>query len=60
VSIGAHCAPAASASSATPRRIAADYLRILRILRFFRFHAWYGDPAGGFDAEDLAAPRRWR
>lgn len=34
------------------RRIAEDYLRILR---FFRFHAWYGDPAGGFDADGLAA-----
>lgn len=34
------------------RRIAEDYLRILR---FFRFHAWYGDPAGGLDAEGLAA-----
>ncbi|WP_416914871.1 MAG: CCA tRNA nucleotidyltransferase [Roseicyclus sp.] len=33
-------------------RIAEDYLRILR---FFRFHAWYADPAGGFDAEGLAA-----
>lgn len=33
-------------------RIAEDYLRILR---FFRFHAWYGDPAGGIDAEGLAA-----
>ncbi len=33
-------------------RIAEDYLRILR---FFRFHAWYGDPAGGLDAEGLAA-----
>ena len=34
------------------RRIAEDYLRILR---FFRIHAWYGDPAGGLDAEGLAA-----
>lgn len=34
------------------QRIAEDYLRILR---FFRFHAWYGDPAGGIDAEGLAA-----
>ena len=33
-------------------RIAEDYLRILR---FFRFHALYGDPAGGIDAEGLAA-----
>jgi poly(A) polymerase len=33
-------------------RIREDYLRILR---FFRFHAWYGDPAGGIDAEALAA-----
>ena len=33
-------------------RIAEDSLRILR---FFRFHAWYGDPAGGLDAEGLAA-----
>ncbi len=33
-------------------RIEEDYLRILR---FFRFHAWYGDPAGGLDAEGLAA-----
>lgn len=33
-------------------RIREDYLRILR---FFRFHAWYADPAGGFDAEGLAA-----
>jgi poly(A) polymerase len=33
-------------------RIAEDYLRILR---FFRFHAWYADPAGGIDAEGLAA-----
>jgi poly(A) polymerase len=33
-------------------RIAEDYLRILR---FFRFHAWYADPAGGFEAEGLAA-----
>lgn len=27
----------------------------LRILRFFRFHAWYADPAGGMDADALAA-----
>jgi poly(A) polymerase len=33
-------------------RIREDYLRILR---FFRIHAWYGDPAGGLDAEGLAA-----
>jgi poly(A) polymerase len=33
-------------------RIREDYLRILR---FFRFHAWFGDPAGGIDAEALAA-----
>ncbi|MDR7124237.1 CCA tRNA nucleotidyltransferase [Pseudotabrizicola sp. 4114] len=33
-------------------RIAEDYLRILR---FFRFFAHYGDPAGGIDAEGLAA-----
>jgi poly(A) polymerase len=33
-------------------RIREDYLRILR---FFRFHACYGDPAGGIDAEGLAA-----
>ncbi|MFN0115436.1 MAG: CCA tRNA nucleotidyltransferase [Paracoccaceae bacterium] len=33
-------------------RIREDYLRILR---FFRFHAVYGDPAGGPDAESLAA-----
>ncbi|MEM7496679.1 MAG: CCA tRNA nucleotidyltransferase [Pseudomonadota bacterium] len=33
-------------------RIREDYLRILR---FFRFHAWYADPAGGIDAEGLAA-----
>jgi len=33
-------------------RIAEDYLRILR---FFRFHAWYADPAGGVDADALAA-----
>nr|WP_210730610.1 CCA tRNA nucleotidyltransferase [Roseibacterium persicicum] len=33
-------------------RIAEDYLRILR---FFRFHAWYADPAGGIDADGLAA-----
>ncbi|MBC7478665.1 MAG: CCA tRNA nucleotidyltransferase, partial [Pseudorhodobacter sp.] len=34
------------------KRIREDYLRILR---FFRFHAVYGDPAGGLDAEGLAA-----
>ncbi|MEM0934646.1 MAG: CCA tRNA nucleotidyltransferase [Pseudomonadota bacterium] len=34
------------------RRVREDYLRILR---FFRFHAWYADPAGGVDAEGLAA-----
>ncbi len=34
------------------QRIREDYLRVLR---FFRFHAWYGDPAGGLDAEGLAA-----
>ncbi|WP_458792090.1 CCA tRNA nucleotidyltransferase [Yoonia sp. MH D7] len=34
------------------QRIKEDYLRILR---FFRFHAWYGDPAGGIDADGLAA-----
>lgn len=33
-------------------RIEEDYLRILR---FFRFHAWYADPAGGMDADGLAA-----
>ena len=33
-------------------RIEEDYLRILR---FFRFHAHYADPAGGLDAEGLAA-----
>ncbi len=33
-------------------RIREDYLRILR---FFRFYAVYGDPAGGIDAEGLAA-----
>ena len=33
-------------------RIHEDYLRILR---FFRFHAWYADPAGGLDADGLAA-----
>ncbi len=33
-------------------RITEDYLRILR---FFRFHALYADPAGGLDAEGLAA-----
>ena len=34
------------------KRIKEDFLRILR---FFRFYAWYGDPAGGMDAEGLAA-----
>ncbi len=34
------------------QRIREDYLRILR---FFRFHACYGDPAGGIDADGLAA-----
>jgi poly(A) polymerase len=34
------------------QRIVEDYLRILR---FFRFHARYGDPAGGIDADGLAA-----
>lgn len=34
------------------QRIREDYLRILR---FFRFHAWYADPAGGFDPEGLGA-----
>ena len=33
-------------------RIREDYLRSLR---FFRFHAWYGDPAAGFDADAIAA-----
>ncbi|KIC10277.1 poly(A) polymerase [Leisingera sp. ANG-M1] len=33
-------------------RIREDYLRSLR---YFRFHAWYGDPAEGFDADALAA-----
>lgn len=33
-------------------RIREDYLRSLR---FFRFHAWYGDPAEGFDGEAIAA-----
>jgi poly(A) polymerase len=33
-------------------RIAEDHLRSLR---FFRFHAWYGDPAQGFDPDALAA-----
>ena len=33
-------------------RIREDYLRILR---FFRFHAWYGDAAGGMDADALTA-----
>jgi poly(A) polymerase len=34
------------------QRIREDYLRILR---FFRFQARYGDPAGGLDADGLAA-----
>jgi poly(A) polymerase len=34
------------------RRIAEDGLRILR---FFRFTAYYADPAGGIDADGLAA-----
>jgi poly(A) polymerase len=34
------------------QRIREDYLRILR---FFRFHARYADPAGGVDADGLAA-----
>ena len=34
------------------QRIREDYLRILR---FFRFHAHFADPAGGMDAEALAA-----
>ena len=33
-------------------RIREDYLRILR---FFRFHAWFGDTAGGLDADGVAA-----
>ena len=33
-------------------RIAEDYLRILR---FFRFYSWFADPAGGIDADGLAA-----
>ncbi|MFA3920038.1 CCA tRNA nucleotidyltransferase [Ruegeria hyattellae] len=33
-------------------RIREDYLRSLR---YFRFHAWYGDPAQGFDPDALAA-----
>lgn len=36
-------------------RVREDYLRILR---FFRFHAWYADPALGFDAEGLDACAR--
>ena len=34
------------------QRIQEDYLRILR---YFRFHAWYSDPATGFDPDALAA-----
>ena len=37
------------------QRIREDYLRSLR---FFRFHAWYGDPACGFDPEALDAIAR--
>ena len=33
-------------------RIREDYLRILR---YFRFHAWYADPANGFDPDALSA-----
>jgi len=33
-------------------RIQEDYLRILR---YFRFHAWYSDPAAGFDPDALDA-----
>lgn len=33
-------------------RIREDYLRTLR---FFRFHAWYADPARGFDPQALDA-----
>ncbi|WP_372571516.1 CCA tRNA nucleotidyltransferase [Ruegeria jejuensis] len=33
-------------------RIREDYLRSLR---YFRFHAWYGDPALGFDPDALSA-----
>ena len=34
------------------QRIQEDYLRILR---YFRFHAWYSDPAAGFDPDALQA-----
>ncbi|MGA9432806.1 MAG: CCA tRNA nucleotidyltransferase [Roseobacter sp.] len=34
------------------QRIQEDYLRILR---YFRFHAWYSDPAAGFDPDALDA-----
>ena len=37
------------------QRIREDYLRILR---FFRFHAYYADPALGFDADTLDAIAR--
>ncbi|APG48816.1 CCA tRNA nucleotidyltransferase [Phaeobacter porticola] len=33
-------------------RICEDYLRSLR---YFRFHAWYGNPAAGFDPDALSA-----
>lgn len=33
-------------------RIREDYLRTLR---YFRFHAWYADPAKGFDPDALSA-----
>ena len=33
-------------------RIREDYLRTLR---YFRFHAWYADPANGFDPDALSA-----
>ena len=36
-------------------RIREDYLRSLR---YFRFHAWYGDPAEGFDVDALDAIAR--
>ncbi|NNE80519.1 MAG: CCA tRNA nucleotidyltransferase [Silicimonas sp.] len=36
-------------------RIREDYLRSLR---YFRFHAWYGDPAEGFDPAALDAIAR--
>ncbi|MGA9410618.1 MAG: CCA tRNA nucleotidyltransferase [Roseobacter sp.] len=34
------------------QRIQEDYLRILR---YYRFHAWYSDPAAGFDPDALDA-----